>query len=108
MMAHLAHEEVLKRLRLRAQAAYVKEIVLTSAEVLALLETIGLLQRGAASRSPERRLVVTDSKGNGLYADEVCDAGTCCRPPGHSGRHDQFDGPRSADSVPFHHIGSSE
>lgn len=56
----------------------------------------------------ERRPVVTDGKGNGLYADEVCDAGTCCRPPGHSGRHDQFDGPCSADSVPLHPIGSSE
>jgi len=29
----------------------------------------------------------------------VCGAGTCCRPRGHAGQHDQFDGQRSPDSL---------
>lgn len=53
--------------------------------------------------APSRLAVaVSDGRGNGLYQHEVCNVGTCLRPPGHSGRHDQFDGPQSADSVPLH------
>lgn len=53
---------------------------------------------------PLMRVVVADGRGNGLFAHEVCAVGTCCRPPGHEGRHDQFDGPQSADAVPLHPI----
>lgn len=58
------------------------------------------------STKEHKRLVsivaVRDGRGWGLYADECCSVGTCLRPPGHEGRHDAFDGPRSSDSVPLH------
>lgn len=37
-----------------------------------------------------------------LYKDEVCPAGTCLRPPGHSPPHSSFDGPEYPDQVLFH------
>ena len=57
---------------------------------------------------PKRKVVVStrapDGIKLGLYEDEVCPVGTCHRPPGHSGSHDQFGGPRAADAVPFHPV----
>ncbi len=58
----------------------------------------------AAIDSVDKLIVVTDGLGNGLYRHEVCNVGTCLRPPNHAGQHDQFDGPRSPDSVALHPI----
>ena len=49
-----------------------------------------------------RRIVRVQSGALVLYADEICDAGTCTRPPNHPGRHSQFDGPEYDDCVKFH------
>ncbi len=49
-----------------------------------------------------RHVAVSNGKGKGLYSDEVCEVGSCCRPPGHKGTHDQFGDPKSPDSVPLH------
>jgi hypothetical protein len=51
--------------------------------------------------TPGRKVVVR-SGDLVLYDGEVCSVGTCRRPPGHRGGHDQFDEPRSADVVPLH------
>jgi hypothetical protein len=45
---------------------------------------------------------VGDGRGNVLYADEACPHATCCRPIGHKGRCDQFDGPPSPDALTPH------
>lgn len=37
-----------------------------------------------------------------IYADEICGAGTCTRPPGHASPHSQFDGPEYEDCVKPH------
>jgi len=52
---------------------------------------------------PSLRPVSVRSGSLVLYADEICSAGTCCRPPGHKGGHDQVDdGKPSSDAVALH------
>jgi hypothetical protein len=55
-----------------------------------------------------RHVAVRSGYSFGLYDGECCSAGTCTRPPDHTGPHDQFDGGKSPDAVPFHAIWTPE
>ena len=54
----------------------------------------------------KRKVVVRDSKGNGLYEGEVCGVGPCGRPDGHSGPH--LESHEASDGVTLHPLRKNE
>ena len=67
-----------------------------------LLDIASCIQEIERLQRRPQRVVAVRSGDNVLYADEVCLAGRCCRPIGHTGQHDQFDGPPAPDSLKCH------